>query len=174
MACRLEHSLDELTEYINSVFDPEHPQSSLIAILHHAQGVFGYLSAEAMEHISILTQVPAAEIYGVATFYSYFKLRPQGKHVISVCMGTACYIRGAARLLETIEEELGVSVGDTTQDGVFTLGETRCIGACGLAPVLTIGERVYGRVESQQIKDILSEYRQPADGDAEPVEDPAA
>lgn len=168
MACRLEHSLDELTDYIKSVFDPKHPQSSLIAILHHAQGLHGYLSTEAMEHISRLTEVPAAEIYGVATFYSYFKLQPQGKHVISVCMGTACYIRGAARLLETIEEELDISVGGTTQDGLFTLGETRCIGACGLAPVLTIGERVYGRVEPQQIKDILSEYRQAAEGDSAP------
>lgn len=160
MACRTENSFDELTEYIRSVYNPEHPQSSLIDILHYTQEKYGYLSVEAMEHISQVTEVPSAEIYGVATFYSFFRLKPQGKHVISVCMGTACYIRGAAKLLETIQEQLNISTGETTADGLFTLGETRCIGACGLAPVLTIGEKVYGRVEPQQIPEILAACRE--------------
>jgi len=163
MSCCCEKKYDELTEYIRSVYLPEHPQSSLISILHEAQERYGHLYPEVMEHIAQVTEVPAAEIYGVATFYSYFKLQPQGKHRISVCMGTACYIRGAAKLLELIEEELDVKVGETTEDGLFTLGETRCIGACGLAPVLMVDETVHGRVEPEQVKAILSDCReQPA------------
>ena len=150
---------DELTNYIKTVYNPEHPQSALIAILHFAQEKYGYLDKYVMEHIAQATQVPAAEIYGVATFYSYFKHQPQGKHQISVCMGTACYIRGAQKILETIEDILDIKKGETTADNLFTLGETRCIGACGLAPVLTIGDEVYGRVEPEQIKGILEEYK---------------
>ena len=160
MACACEDRLCELTQYIKSVYDPEHPQSSLIAILHHAQGMYGYLSNEVMEHIAQTTEVPSAEIYGVATFYSYFKLQPQGKHHISVCMGTACYIRGAAKILELIEDELDVKPGETTQDMLFTLDQTRCIGACGLAPVLIVDDKVYARVEPEQVKGILDEYRE--------------
>lgn len=149
----------ELTKFIESVYDPEHPQSALIAILHRAQEQYGYLSNDVMEHVAQVTKVPAAEIYGVATFYSYFKHHPQGKHYISVCMGTACYIKGAQKVLETIENILDIKKGETTRDNLFTLGETRCIGACGLAPVLTIGDHVYGRVEPDKVKEILEEYR---------------
>ncbi|MCE5314653.1 MAG: NADH-quinone oxidoreductase subunit NuoE [Armatimonadota bacterium] len=156
--CR-DDNLCELTEYIKGVFNPEHPQSALIAILHHAQGMYGYLSRDVMEHIAQVTEVPAAEIYGVATFYSFFKHTPQGKHQIHVCMGTACYIRGGAKLLETLEDMLNIKPGETTEDMLFTLGETRCIGACGLAPVMMIDDKVYGRVEPEQLKGILDEYR---------------
>jgi len=159
MVCSCENRFGELTDYIKSVFNPEHPQASLIAVLHHAQGMYGYLSTEVMDHISDVTDIPTAEIYGVATFYSYFKLQPQGKHRISVCMGTACYIRGAAKVLETIEDMLDVKVGETSGDGLFSLDETRCIGACGLAPVLMIDDKVYARVEPEQVKGILKEYR---------------
>lgn len=150
----------ELTEYIKTVYNPEHPQSALINILHRAQSMYGYLSRDVMEHIAQVTEVPAAEIYGVATFYSYFKLKPQGKHTISVCMGTACYIRGAQKVLEKIEEELDIQTGDTSADNLFTLTETRCIGACGLAPVVMVGEKVYGNVEPHQVKEILAQYRE--------------
>ncbi len=160
MACQCENRFDALTDYIRSVYDPEHPQSALIAILHEAQERCGYLSNEVMEHIAQVTEVPAAEIYGVATFYGYFRLQPQGKHRISVCMGTACYIKGAARILELIEDELDIKTGETTEDRLFTLDETRCIGACGLAPVLMVDEQVYGRVEQEQVKKILAEYRE--------------
>lgn len=163
MACMCEDKYQELTAYIESVLNPEHPQTALITIMHYAQEKYGYLSKDIMEHICQVTKIPAAEIYGVATFYSYFKLQPQGKHQLSVCMGTACYIKGAAKLLEMIEEELDITVGETTQDNLFTLNETRCIGACGLAPVLMIDERVYGRVEPEQLKDILNEYRNQPD-----------
>jgi len=158
MSSCCENKYEEVTEYIKSVLDPEHPQSQLIAILHFAQEKYGYLYPELMEHIAQVTLVPAAEIFGVATFYGYFKLKPQGRHHISVCMGTACYIRGAAQILEAVEEKLGIKVGDTTQDMLFTLDETRCIGACGLAPVVVIDDKVYARVEPKQVDAILAEY----------------
>lgn len=159
MSCQCENRFNELTEYIKSVYKPEHPQSALIAILHHAQGMYGYLNKDVMDHIAEVTEVPTAEIYGVATFYSYFKLRPQGKHQLSVCTGTACYIRGAAKLVELVEDELDITVGETTKDGLFTLGETRCVGACGLAPIMIVDDKVYGRVEPEQVKGILDSYR---------------
>jgi NADH-quinone oxidoreductase E subunit len=159
MPCTCETKFEELTEYIRGVFNPEHPQSSLILILHHAQNAHGFLSQEVMDHVSNVTQVPTAEIYGVATFYSYFKLVPQGKHRLSVCMGTACYIRGAAKLLEVIEDQLDIKPGETSPDNLFTLDETRCIGACGLAPVVLVDEKVYPRVEPEQMVGILEEYR---------------
>ncbi len=163
MSCACDTRFDELTDYIKENLNSEHPQSSLIAVLHYAQESFGYLNKDIMEHIAQVSEVPAAEIYGVATFYGYFKHTPQGKHRISVCMGTACYIRGAAKLLEMIEDDLDVKVGGTTEDMQFTLDETRCVGACGLAPVLTVDERVYARVEPEQIKEILDEYRASAE-----------
>jgi NADH-quinone oxidoreductase subunit E/NADP-reducing hydrogenase subunit HndA len=159
MSCHCETQYSEIDEYIKSVYNPEHPQSALITILHYAQEQCGYLSKDVMEHIAQVTEVPAAEIFGVATFYNYFKLKPQGQHRISVCMGTACYIRGAAKILETIEEELDIKKGETTEDSLFTLGETRCVGACGLAPIVMIDDQVYGRLEPEQMKGILDSYR---------------
>lgn len=160
MPCACENKFVELTDYINEVYTPAHPQSSLIAILHRAQGMYGYLSKEVMDHVADLTEVPAAEIYGVATFYSFFKLQPQGRHHVSVCMGTACYIRGAQKVLEAIQDELGVKPGETTGDMLFTLDETRCIGACGLAPVLMVDDKVHGRVIPEQVKGILDSYQE--------------
>ncbi|MFQ3548745.1 MAG: NADH-quinone oxidoreductase subunit NuoE [Armatimonadota bacterium] len=161
--CGLENKFCELDDYIKDIYDPEHPQSALITILHHAQNKYGYLSDELMEYIAQATHIPAAEIYGVATFYGYFRLEPQGKYQISVCIGTACYIRGANAIMEKLEQELGIVAGETTDDGLFTLNGTRCIGACGLAPVIMIDEKVYGRVEPSQIPDILDEYRNKKD-----------
>lgn len=159
MSCQCENKYCELDSYIKDIYNPDHPQSSLISVLHYAQEKYGYLSMDLMEYVAEITEVPAAEIYGVATFYSYFKLQPQGKHRISVCMGTACYIRGAAQVLETIEDLLDIKVGETSEDGMFSLGETRCIGACGLAPVLMIDDHVHARVEPGKVKEILDEYR---------------
>ena len=159
MSCTCENKFEELTQYIDTVYDPQHPQSSLIAILHRAQNFYGFLSKEVMDHISNVTLVPTAEIYGVATFYSYFKLVPQGKHRLSVCMGTACYIRGAGKLLEVIEDELDIKPGETTKDNLFTLDETRCVGACGLAPVVTVDDKVYPKVEPEQMLAIIKEYK---------------
>ncbi len=130
----------------------------LINILHGCQEHFGYLPAEVQEVISAETGIPVAKIYGVVTFYSFFSMTPKGKHPISICMGTACYVRGAERVLEEFKKELKLQVGQTTPDGKFSLSSLRCVGACGLAPVVLIGDRTYGRVAPDDVKKILKEY----------------
>ena len=102
--------------------------------------------------------IPAAQVYGVVTFYSFFTMTPKGRHPISVCLGTACYVRGSEKLLEEIKRVLGIDVGETTPDGKFSLDCLRCVGACGLAPVMMIGEKVYGRMEPQDIRKVLEEF----------------
>jgi len=130
----------------------------LINILHSTQEHFGYLPAEVQEVISAETGVPVAKIYGVGTFYSFFTMTPKGKHPISICMGTACYVRGAEKVLEEFKKELGLQVGQTTKDGKFSLSSLRCVGACGLAPVDLIGDKTYGRVAPDDVRNILKEY----------------
>jgi NADP-reducing hydrogenase subunit HndA len=130
----------------------------LINILHGCQEHFGYLPAEIQEVIAAETAVPVAQIYGVVTFYSFFTMTPKGKHPISICMGTACYVRGAEKVLEEFKKELGLQVGQTGKDGKFSLSSLRCVGACGLAPVVLIGDKTYGRVAPDDVKNILKEY----------------
>lgn len=130
----------------------------LINILHSCQEHFGYLPAEVQEVISSVTDVPVAQIYGVVTFYSFFTMTPKGKHPISICMGTACYVRGAEKVLEEFKKELNLQVGQTTKDGKFSLSNLRCVGACGLAPVVLIGDKTYGRVAPDDVKKIIKEY----------------
>ncbi|HNR42277.1 MAG TPA: NADH-quinone oxidoreductase subunit NuoE [Bacteroidales bacterium] len=130
----------------------------LINILHSCQEHFGYLPAEVQEVISSETDVPVAQIYGVVTFYSFFTMTPKGKHPISICMGTACYVRGAEKVLEEFKKELNLQVGQTTKDGKFSLSNLRCVGACGLAPVVLIGDKTYGRVAPDDVKKIIKEY----------------
>ena len=130
----------------------------LINILHACQEHFGNLPAEVQEVISAETGIPVAKIYGVVTFYSFFSMTPKGKHPISICMGTACYVRGAERVLEEFKKELKLQVGQTTPDGKFSLSSLRCVGACGLAPVVLIGDKTYGRVAPDDVKKILKEY----------------
>jgi len=130
----------------------------LINILHKTQGVFGYLPAEVQSVIARELNISEAKVYGVITFYAFFTMKPKGKHKISVCMGTACYVRGAEKVVDEIKKELKINVGGITPDGKFSLDCLRCVGACGLAPVMMVGEKVYGRVEVPQIKEILAEY----------------
>jgi NADH-quinone oxidoreductase subunit E/NADP-reducing hydrogenase subunit HndA len=130
----------------------------LINVLHKAQHTFGYLPAEVQEIISEELKVPLAKVYGVVTFYSFFTMIPKGTHPISICTGTACYVRGAEKVLDEFKRLLKIQVGDTTPDGKFSLSCLRCVGACGLAPVVTIGEKVYGRVSPDGVKDIIAEY----------------
>lgn len=137
-------------------FDNE--PSELINVLHGAQQMFGYLPAEIQEIVADEMNVSVAHVYGVVTFYSFFSMLPKGKHPISICMGTACYVRGGEKVLDEFKRHLDVKVGDTTPDGKFSLSCLRCVGACGLAPVVTIGERVYGRVSPEDVKGILDEY----------------
>jgi len=131
----------------------------LINVLHKAQHTFGYLPAEVQEVVAEELNVPVAKVYGVVTFYSFFTMIPKGQHPISVCTGTACYVRGAEKVLEEFKRILKVQVGNTTPDGKFSLSCLRCVGACGLAPVVMIGEKVYGRVSPDGVKDILNEYQ---------------
>lgn len=133
--------------------------SEAINILHKVQGEFGYLPAEVQEVIAQEINVSTAHLYGIVTFYSFFTMTPKGEHPISVCMGTACYVRGAEKVLDEFKRELKIEVGQTTADGKFSLNCLRCVGACGLAPVVLIGDKVYGRVTTDGVKDIVNEYR---------------
>jgi len=134
-------------------------QGSLMPVLHETQELFGYLPEEAQKKISKELNIPLAEIYGVATFYSRFTLKPRGEHTIGVCLGTACYVKNAQLVFERLQKELNVKPGDTTDDGKFTLEATRCLGCCGLAPVMMIGEDVYGKLVPDDIPEILNKYR---------------
>jgi NADH:ubiquinone oxidoreductase subunit E len=136
-------------------------QNPLIEILRQAQEIFGYLPMEVQEFISKEMDLPVSKIYGVVTFYNFFSMKPRGKYNINVCLGTACYVKGAARIVTILEEELGVKMGETTPDKLFTLSAVRCVGACSLAPVLVIGEDTFGRLESKnQVADIIKKYKQ--------------
>lgn len=130
----------------------------LINVLHKAQGIFGYLPAEVQEVVAHELNVSVAKVYGVVTFYSFFTMIPKGRHPISICTGTACYVRGAEKVLDEFKKRLNIKVGETTPDGKFSLSCLRCVGACGLAPVVLIGEKTYGRVSPDGVKDILKEY----------------
>lgn len=133
-------------------------EGALIMVLHRAQEIFGYLPEEVQRFVAEQLQLPVSEVYGVTTFYSYFSLKPRGKYRIAVCLGTACYVRGAAEIVAAIEQQLGIKVNDTTADGRFTLEVSRCIGACGLAPVMTINDHVYGRLTADRIPEILAKH----------------
>jgi NADH:ubiquinone oxidoreductase subunit E len=150
--------LEELKGYIRTIADGAYPESNLISVLHKAQELFGYLTEEVMEEIAVALSVPTAKIWGVASFYHYFNLKPVGRHIISVCMGTACYVKGAGVLLQRIQERLNIGLGDTTKDSRFTLREARCLGACGLAPVVMIDERIYGKLSADDVDGLLDTY----------------
>ena len=132
---------------------------SLMPIMQEAQKIYGYLPIEVQTIISDETGHPLEEIYGIATFYSMFNLFPKGKHRISVCLGTACYVKGSGKILDFLKEHLEIETGECTSDGLFSLDDCRCVGACGLAPVMLVDDDVYGRVTEDQIMDILDKYR---------------
>ena len=129
-----------------------------LAILQQAQDIYGYLPEEVQRHIALSLGIPFSEVYGIATFYAQFQLNPKGEHPVSVCLGTACYVKGSGKIMEKLQEMLGIQAGGITQDLKFSLDATRCIGACGLAPVMTVGDDVYGRLEPNMLKGILSKY----------------
>ena len=136
----------------------KHDKSRLIAVMQEAQDIYGYLPMEVQEMISEGMEVPLEKIFGVSTFYAQFSLSPKGKYNISVCLGTACYVKGAGALMDKLEEVLGIGADECTEDGKFSLTACRCIGACGLAPVLTVNEDVYGRLNADDIKGIIEKY----------------
>jgi NADP-reducing hydrogenase subunit HndA len=132
----------------------------LINVLHKAQSVFGYLPEEIQEVIAQELNVSIAKVFGVVTFYSFFTMTPKGLHPISICTGTACYVRGAEKVLEEFKRLLEIQVGETSPNGKFSISCLRCVGACGLAPVVMIGEKTYGRVSPDNVKEILKEYEE--------------
>ena len=146
----------ELLTFIEANKDEE---GVLMPALQKAQEIYGYLPIEVQTMIAKALNMPLSEVYGVATFYSQFSLSPKGEHRISVCLGTACYVKGADKILEGLETRLGIKCGECTSDGKFSLDSTRCVGACGLAPVMLVDEDVYGRLTVDELDDILAKYR---------------
>lgn len=147
--------LEELESFINDLTSKD---GALIEVLHKAQHIFGYLPRDLQLFIARKLDISGAEVFGVVSFYSYFTTKPSGKHTISVCMGTACFVRGADKIIGKFKEKLKIESNEITEDGLFTLKDVRCIGACGLAPVVTVGEKVYGRVKEEEVDDIINEY----------------
>lgn len=144
-------------------------RDALIPVLHKAQEMFGYLPIEVQEHIAARLGLPSSEVYGVVTFYHYFSMQPRGRHTVNVCLGTACYVNGAEKVLQEFEHILGIHNGQLTPDGKFSLDSLRCVGACGLAPVVTINEKVYGKVQPGKVHDILEHYLVEIAGEEVPV-----
>ena len=132
---------------------------NLIMVLHQVQQTYGYLPREVAIEVSELLNVPLAKIYGVVTFYNFFKLQKAGKYIIQVCLGTACYLRGGDDLMKTLERELGIGVNGTTPDGLFSVEAVRCLGCCGLAPVIVVNGEVHGKLETKDIPGIIEKYR---------------
>lgn len=141
--------LDEIIEHFKE------KEGSLIQILHMAQGIFGYIPDTLQEHIADKLNLPVSTVHGVVTFYAHFSTVPKGEHTIKVCMGTACFVRGGKDILDTLTKELGIEVGQTTPDGKYTLEVTRCIGACGLAPAVTIDDTICQMMDSKKILKVL-------------------
>lgn len=146
---------DQLEQIIS---DQKGQPGALIPVMHEAQTLFGHLPYTVQKKIAEGLEVPLADVYGVATFYSKFTLQMKGEYQINVCMGTACYVKGAQAIVDQISETLHLKVGETTADGTFSLDATRCIGACGLAPVMTINEKVFGELDADKVEKILREY----------------
>lgn len=145
----------KLMEVIN---DLKETKGSLMPVMQKAQEIYGYLPIEVQRMIADGLNVPLEEVYGVATFYAQFALNPKGKYQIGVCLGTACYVKGAQEVFDKVCSTLNISGGDVTEDGKFSLDATRCIGCCGLAPVMTVNDDVYGKITADQVEDILKKY----------------
>ncbi len=130
----------------------------VINVLHQVQGKFGYLPVEVQEVVAHELNMPVAKVYGIVSFYSFFTMQPKGKYPISVCLGTACYVRGAEKVLDEFKRQLNINDGGVTPDGKFSIDTLRCVGACGLAPVAMIGDKVYGRLTPDMVKGVIAEY----------------
>ena len=137
----------------------KHDSSMLMHVMQQAQAIYGYLPFEVQVMIAEGMDIPLEKVYGVSTFYAQFSLSPKGKYNISVCLGTACYVKGAQAVLDEISKQLGIAAGECTEDGIFSLEECRCIGACGLAPVMNVNDDVYGKLTPDQIAGILAKYK---------------
>ena len=147
---------EQLDTFIDSL---ETKDGSLIQVLHHAQGIFGYLPKEVQLYISEKLNIAPAKVYGVVSFYSYFSTNPIGEYKISVCLGTVCFVKGSDKVMAEFEKQLGIKAGETTEDLKFTLEGLRCVGACGLAPVVVVNGKVYGQATTDDVSKILDNYR---------------
>lgn len=156
--CRNETDQEKYARIAEVIEEYRDREGSLIQILHMAQGIYGYLPLKLQQFIAERLNKPLSEVSGVVTFYSYFSTVPRGENTIRVCLGTACYVRGGKKIIDKLREILGVEVGGTTGDGKFTLEVMRCIGACGLAPAITINDRVYKQVNPDKLRGIIDEY----------------
>jgi NADH:ubiquinone oxidoreductase subunit E len=153
----LKEEMDEILAQYRNV------RGGLIPVLQQAQEKFGYLSPTVLDYISVKLNIPSSDIFGVVSFYSFFTMVPRGKFIIKVCLGTACYVQGSSKIIFNIENGLNIKVGQTTEDRMFTLQEVRCLGACGLAPVIMVNEDTYGMVKPDKVMDLLNKYAKGSD-----------
>ncbi len=151
-------TLEQKERLLKVIEEHSSQRGALIPVLQGAQDIYGYLPMEVQTMIAREMNIPLANIYGVVTFYTQFFTEKKGEHKINVCLGTACYVKGSGKILEKLEERLNIKVGQTTEDGKFSLDATRCIGACGLAPVLTVNDDVHGRLTVDDVDDIITKY----------------
>jgi len=154
--CNSSEKFNELESFINGLEDK---RGALIAVLHKAQHLYGFLSDEVIYFVSEKMEIPTSKIYGVISFYSYFTTKQRGQYVVNVCLGTACFVRGADAIMKEFEKQLDIKAGETSADMKFTLTGLRCIGACGLAPVVMVNDKVYGRMEKDMVIKILEECK---------------
>lgn len=154
--CKLDERFIKLKKFID---DLDTKEGALISVLHRAQELFGYLGEEVQLFVAKELALPVSKVYGVISFYSYFTTTPRGKHVINICTGTACFVRGAGDVLKEFKKKLNIAEGETTEDGMYTLETLRCVGACGLAPVVMVGKDVYGHFKPEDVEKILSKYK---------------
>ncbi len=159
MSCKnklKKEGFEELEKFIVGL--PE-KKGALISVLHKGQEIFGYLPVEVQKFVAEKLNLSTAKVYGVVSFYSFFTMVPKGKYPISVCMGTACFVRGADKVLKEFEEKLGIKAGETTPDGLYSIDALRCVGACGLAPVVLVGDEVYGKDKARDVYGILERHK---------------
>ena len=156
---KLSENLSEYNKIYNILKNHSWEESALISILHEIENLYNYLPAWALRHISEKLNIPMIQVYGVASFYDAFHLKPRGKHLIRVCKGTACYLKGATQVFEALERELGIKEGETTRDQKFTLQAVHCVGACALAPVVVIGERYFDKTSPTKLRSMLKKVQ---------------
>ena len=149
----------DIVAYIEGIMKGPEPHSQLISVLHKVQGHFGWLGKDQLDAVAQLLRIPHAKVSGVATFYHFFRLKPRGRFMINVCLGTACYVKGASDVAARFKEELGIDFGETSGDGMFSLESSRCLGTCGLAPVVIIEGEVHAKVKPERVPALLDKYR---------------